>query len=258
MVDQREIKIIQEWLNATEKDFSKGVELLFRINRNVPMMQYLMRKKDEGKLTYELNKHLNIFLDGMTRRDVIVMEQEVMPQIAKTVEKNAMPAPSSEQSETKSPMAKYHGKRQDHDSLPNNIKEIYEKNGEIFFKIKNTYNNLLRMQDAMPCDRYEYLKILIELDKEYRDNWAKYDGFVSDDTTASPNQTSTLTPKQISAARKFVSENRKKLTEMPPGDKKDILFQKMQARISLLVNAGETFDDEYQASLEALGLQFAS
>ena len=43
--------------------------------------------------------------------------------------------------------------------------------------MKRTYNTLLQMHDSAPCDRYEYLKVLKNLDDRYRAAWKKYDGY---------------------------------------------------------------------------------
>ena len=69
------------------------------------------------------------------------------------------------------------GRRGDHDSLPEEIQKLWDDNAEVWFRIKALYNHLLTMENALPCDRYEYLKQLAELDKRYHDNLAKYDAY---------------------------------------------------------------------------------
>ena len=93
------------------------------------------------------------------------------------------------------PTPQFAGKRADHDTLPDDIKELYEKNGEIYFKLKQTFETLKQMHDAQPCDRYEYLKVLSEQDKQYRENWAKYDSY-------DPNTAKAAKPKRSISKKK--------------------------------------------------------
>lgn len=244
--DPKAIRVIQDWLNSPDKNVPEGAELLLRINRNRMMYQYILRKRDVGKLSYELRKHLKILLDGMTRRDVVVLEHKVLPRVKATL---AAPAP------VKAADVKYKGRRKDHDSLPAEIKALYDSNGETFFKLKSVWNTLMQMMDSEPCDRYEQLKILDELDCQYRANLEKYDHY---DINSKPAAPAAITPKQVNAARKYLSDNKKKLGTLKDETKKKALLQKMQERVTLLVKAGETFDSSQQKDLTNLGLMFSS
>lgn len=250
MVDTKITTAIQDWLNSPKKNIFEGAELLVRINRNRMMYQYILRKRDMGKLTYELRKYLKIRQDGLTRRDVVILEQKVMPDIKESLTSSAIQ--EEEGIAEDDGEVKYHGKRDDYDELPESIRNLYEKNGTIFHKMKEEYNTLLQMEDAEPCDRYEHLKILDDLDTKYRENWNTYDSWNGEDAAAKVE----VTPKTVSAARKYISDNKKKLSELPE-EKKELLLQKMQERISFLVAAGETFDAEYQTELESYGLLFS-
>lgn len=175
MLDDKFTQAIQSWLNAPQEDrsLSEGAELLLRLNRNKWMHQQILRTKNFSKLEYELKKHLQIRLDGLTLQEVADMEKHVIPQAKKSIEENA-PTISTD---AENPTPQFAGKRADHDTLPDDIKELYEKNGEIYFKLKQTFETLKQMHDAQACDRYEYLKALSELDKQYRNNWQQYDSF---------------------------------------------------------------------------------
>lgn len=249
--DPKTVRKIQDWLNSPEKNISEGAELLLAINRNRMMYQYILRKRDEGKLTYELRKYLKIFLDGMSRRDVVVMEHQVMPRAKATL---SAPETRTVKVGTSADIV-YKGKRPDHDQLPEAIRKIYERNGDVFFRMKRVYNTLLQMEDAEPCDRYEQLKMLDELDREYRANWGLYDSYTPGD---GGQDSKAVTPKKVNAARKYLSDNKKKLATLKDEAKKAALLNKMQERIDLLVDAGETFEEKYQRELEKLGLHFSS
>lgn len=184
MLDDKFTAAMQQWLNAKEedRDLKQGAELLLRLNRNRWMYQQILRTGNFSKLEYELKKHLKIRLDGMTIQEIVEMEREVIPSAKQTLEDHT-PTISTD---AENPQPQFAGKRADHDTLPDEIKELYEKNGDIYFKLKQTFETLKQMHDAQPCDRYEYLKVLSEQDKHYRENWAAYDSYVPGTKTAKP------------------------------------------------------------------------
>ncbi len=69
------------------------------------------------------------------------------------------------------------GRRADHDRLPADIQALWDANGKRWHKMRQAYNELQSLIDAggQPCDLYEKLKLLDELDKAYRADMAKYD-----------------------------------------------------------------------------------
>lgn len=173
MLDDKLTKDIQRWLDSPQeqRDLDEGALLLLRLNRNRYMHAQIVRKQNFAKLEYELKKFLKIRLEGLTQRQVAEMEQEALPAIRRTLEEG-QPVISTD---AEQPEAEFSGKRKDHDSLPQDIKDIYERNGEVYFKMKQLFETLKGMEDATPCDRHELLKQLVELDKEYRENWTRYD-----------------------------------------------------------------------------------
>ena len=259
MLDQEFTNDIQKWLDSPreQRDLAQGALMLLRLNRNRFLHAHIVRHYDEERLEKELTKHLRIRLKGLTQRQVAEMEQREMPRIQRTIEQGG-PAPSSEEEGEKP--APHRGKRADHDTLPEEVQAIYEKNGEIFRKMKQLFETLKKMENDQPCDRHEYLSILVSLDEQYRENWAEYDSWQpSDATEEEPKnpQDSPATAKQISAARKYLSFNRPKLADLT-GEAYDILLAKMQRRVDLILSAGESFDPTYQAELAELGLTFAA
>ena len=163
---------------AAERDVAAGAELLLRLNRNRILYNNILRNPARlaNKLEYELKKHLQIRLDGLTLQEVSEMNQKVIPAAAAT-----LPAaePGKPEPNGGKPHALYHGKRPDHDQLPEEIRAIYDQGGELYQRIRDTYNTLMQMADAEPCDRYEYLKILGDLDRRYREGWERYDHYTA-------------------------------------------------------------------------------
>lgn len=232
------------------RSIEEGATLLLRMNGNRILHQNILRKKNWEKLEYELKKHLKYRIDGLTLREVQRMDVTVVPQAEETLRQHEATEGTV-----------HHGKRPDHDLLPSDIQALYERNGVLFPKMKATYNTLLQMENAEPCDRYEHLKVLAELDREYRENWNRYDSYAQDAPVAASPSTddgsSSTTAKEVSAARKYLSEGKKKLSSLDDAGKRSALIGKMQQRVSLILSAGEGFEASYQAELEALGLTFS-
>lgn len=122
----------------------------------------------------KLQRRLLAYLDGLTERSVAAMDDKVTHS-AKVQIHNARTyaAPPSKEAPV-SPTA-HRGRRPDHDLLPDEVKDLYEKNGDTYRRLKQTYEILRTMECAPSCDRYEHLKILADLDTRYREAWRIYD-----------------------------------------------------------------------------------
>lgn len=252
MLDETLTKKIQEYLamDTESRDYIAGTDLLLRLNRNRFLHASLRRRRNDKKLDRELAKYLRIRLAGLTTAEVERMDRTTMQQAA---------------ADTAAPR---HGKRADHDSLPQEVQDLYERNGEVFRKLRQTFETLKGMENATSCDRYEYLVQLAELDRTYRSNWQAYDNWqpckdaaaedpapVAEQPAASDTVQPVADPRAVSAARKFISSNRKKLAEMPEGEGRTLLLVKMQQRVDFLLGAGQNLSTEYRTALAALGLK---
>lgn len=258
MLDQQFTNDIQKWLDSPreQRDLAQGALMLLRLNRNRFLYAHIIRHDDGERLEKELTKHLRIRLKGLTQRQVAEMEQREMPRIQRTIDQGG---PAEEEEGEGGKPTHHRGKRADHDNLPEEVQALYEKNGEVFRKMKQLFETLKKMENEQPCDRHEYLSILVSLDEQYRANWAEYDSWQpSDDAEEEPKKNDApATAKQVSAARKYISLNRPKLADLT-GEDHDILLAKMQRRVDLILSAGESFDTTYQAELAELGLAFIS
>lgn len=258
MLDEKLTKDIQLWLDSPQeqRDLEQGAEMLLRLNRNRYMHAQILRRSNFAKLEYELHKHLKIRLEGLTTSEVARMEKDALPKIEESLA-NGQPIISTD---VDHPEGVFRGRRADHDTLPADLQALYERNGEIYFKMKQIFETLKGMEDATPCDRHELLTQLVDLDKAYRDNWNAYDTWsaVAAQSVTEPDATDTTsepTAQQLQAARKYISTNKPKLAAVN-GDTANVLREKMQQRVSLLVSAGQGFEPAYQSELEALGLVF--
>ena len=116
------------------------------------------------------------------------------------------------------------------------------------------------MEDQQPCDRHELLLQLAEMDREYRENWNTYDAFDPAAYAAKGEQAlnAGASPKEVSAARKFISGNKQKLAVLKEAEPEqyEALREKMQARVDLLIKSGLWFKQAFIEELAALGITF--
>lgn len=254
---------LQNWLNTPEdeRDIRAGAELMLSLNRNRALYNSIMRRPDKfkDKLVYELRKYLRIRLDNLTTTEVARLEEEIIPRIEKTV--GNKPAISVEAELPDGSVAK--GRRADHDSLPPEIRELWNSNEQRHRRIVILFNEIKAMADAQPCDRYEKLRILDDLDKNYRLNLEKYDAYVTSATVASTTDTETTTAqsqelvKAVGAARKTISKYKKVIADNPDDTLKfDTARAKIQAAVNVIKNAGAEFSEATIAELTALGISF--
>lgn len=222
MLDTYLTQALQDYLAtpAAERDVAAGAELLLRLNRNRILYNNILRNPERlaDKLEYELKKHLQIRLDGLTLQEVSEMNQKVIPAAAATL---AAGEPGKTAPNGGKPHALYHGKRPDHDQLPEEIRAIYDQGGELYQRIRDTYNTLMQMADAEPCDRYEYLKILGDLDRRYREGWERYDHYTAPEVPTEAKQPETTAEASAEAKPKAEAKQPKAPVETKQTKAKD-------------------------------------
>lgn len=264
-IDDKLTNDMQSWLNTepAKRDLLKGADMVLKLTRNRILFQNISRnpQKFASKIEYELKKYLVIRLDRKTIQDVVKMDKELVPAVAETLAAFQPEISSDDDTPQEAVIAK--GKRTDHDSLPEDIRRLWEDNKDIYFRLKQTFETLKTMKDALSCDRYEYLKQLEELDAKYRDNMYRYDHFNPDAQAAgsaegeSPEDPAEMA-KKVSAARGYLSDNKKKLAELKEAgeqDKFDKLLAKVQRKYDFLVSTGNNVSDDQVIALRELGLK---
>lgn len=196
---------MQEWLNSkheSDAEIIKGADMLFRLNRNRFYHVRATRQPQAYRtnIEYELNKFLKIRLDNMTIEEVRKMNDIVIPEAQAIIaegeaENNEENQGKSEKNgdsiegnastdDTELPSSDSDGvavirkgKRKDHDFLPKEVADLWDINAKRYKEIKSTFETLKAMEDKEPCDRYEHLKILSDLDKKYRADMLTYDSY---------------------------------------------------------------------------------
>lgn len=263
-MDNKLTEKIQNYLNQSpqERIIVDGATLLLTLNRNRIFFQNVIRKPEKyaDKVAYELTKHLRIRLDQQTVSDIIQLNKEVLPNVQDILSKGA-PVISTDDDSSQTGVIAI-GKRPDHDSLPDEIKALWDECAELWFKLKSLFEQLKGMEKEPPCDRYEYLLQLDEADKKYRANMQIYDEYKpgspeekNEDAPPPVDDPATIS-KKVNAARKYISDNKKKLSDLKETDteKYAALLVKVQERYDYLINSGNTVDVEQINELVALGL----
>lgn len=236
---------VKEWLDTpTEKrDLETGAKLMVQGNRNKILYNYVLKKSNFDKIQYEL---LKIFTANSPK--------EIDPIIIR------LTAQINEKIET---LPDVKGKRTDHDMLPPLLQLAYVENLKIYPRMRSLHEKLkVLTTNGTAAERIDCINELLELDSKLRQNWNDYDGFNTeknidiDIDIDSPKIN--ITAKQVSAARKYLSDNKaKQIALVNSGDttKAELLLEKMQNRFWELKSNGETFDPTQLAELKALGIE---
>lgn len=255
-MDEKLTLQIQEWLNTPtdDRNIAVGAELMLKLNRNRILYQNVISKgcRMMGKVEYELKKYLRLRLDNKTIADVVRMQTEVVPRVEDTIAQFA---------ERVAPESEHCGKRADHAELPEEIQQLWNDNFERYTKIKALFEELKAMEKQQPCDRYEKLKLLDEVEKSYRQALATYDSYHKEDnfpikTEEQPVDAAALAT-QIGNARKYISEGKgklKKLIEEGDEAKADTLRAKIVERARIIQQAVAPISDDTLAELSELGI----
>lgn len=276
MIDNKLTQDMQAWLaEETHDDESlrRGAEMVLKLTRNMAMYQTILRRpaRFESKIRYELQKFLPMRLEQMTAQDVKALSYELIPQVADAINMDHGQGKQGEEgcnepknSESAPPAS---GIRPDHDSLPEDVRNIWAENRERWFKIKQLYNTLLAIEK--PCDRYEYLKQLKDLWYTYKRELERYDNYVasskSDDTSDDAAPSPVDIAKDIANARSYITKNADRLIELHREalasddatkalEDYNMLLAKVKQRVAILTDNAAPIGDELKNKLNEAGL----
>lgn len=259
---------IADWLETPreERDVRKGAELLLRINGNRHIYQLAMIRPEtaHNHVEADLKKFLQIRLDGHTMESVRQMDSELIPKVQNIITTRQDESEDAPE-ETDDTAPAHRGKRSDHNELPEEIRAIYERGGELFEKIKQIFTELQQMENAPACDRYEKLKVLKPLVKEYTDGWERYDNYNSDMSQEEAVEAVDEAPepgnevKRVGAARKFISTHVAKLETLLQAetiDEAEVENERRQIaeRIAFIAETGGSFKPDFAQRINALGV----
>lgn len=283
---------IEEWLSKkkhTEAELADGAMMVLQCKRNRAMYNTMMRKPShyEEKMVYELKKHLAYLQNDMNLEDVKNLEKQILPVIGKAIadteaaadkaaepdnpvpEDSFLPAPalSSEEPYKQTDAIVARGKRTDHDTLPETIRAIWDKNAERYKKIKQAHETCKTLTAA--CDRYEFTSAIAELWADYKKDFDTYDHYVLVDIN---EEAGTQTPdtdevqltaedvKAINAARPYISKNMPKLLALVAAAKQEGFTEaqaqeleswrdRIQQRVDVLIRTKQVIKDDLRQQL---------
>ena len=174
MMDNKFTELIKQWLetSSNQRDYSVGALDLLKLSGNQIMYRNIVAQLDRRHdfIDYQIQKYYNFRVQSLTHEQVEEMQQQVDVIVAEHLSLAA----NADEHKT--------GKRDDHDSLPDDIKAKYVENLSILQRMRELHLKLRSLSlDTASCpdsERYPFLKELIRLDKKMHENWDAYDHFV--------------------------------------------------------------------------------
>ena len=194
-MDNKFTELIKKWLEtpSNQRDYSVGALYLLKLSGNQIMYRNIVAQLDRRHefVDYQIQKYYNFRVQALTHAQVEEMQQQVDVIVAEHISLAA----NADEHKT--------GKRDDHDSLPDEIKAKYVENLSILQRMRELHLKLRSLSlDTAPCpdsERYPFLKELIELDKKMHANWEEYDHYV---IGTSEEERGTNKPKARTAQKK--------------------------------------------------------
>lgn len=258
MNDVKFTQKIKQWFDSehTEENIREGAMLLLQINNNRHLYQQIMLRPQRmlEHLKYELQKHYDYRIKGLSLDEVRKFDGEVTPLLQKAVDSTAdadklaadvaphlpfVDAENTDSIDATAIIAK--GKRADHDQLPDEIKEIWEANIQRWKRIKELFEACKAYQ--LSCDRFEGLnaaneefqKMLLTLKTEYyayKQSMDQYDHAVpgQKEENAETKTDVVISANAIGNARSYITKNIDKLIQLK-ADGKTEQAEKLQANI---------------------------
>ena len=179
--DNKFTELIKRWLEtpANERDYSVGALYLLKLSGNQILYRNIVANPQQKAdfIEYQLQKYYNFRVQALTHAQV----EEMQTQVDRIAEAYKL-ADDSINDKRSSVNALARGKREDHDTLPDEIKAKYVENLSLLQRMRELHLKLrsLSLEDAVCPDseRYPFLKDLIALDKKLHANWDAYDHYV--------------------------------------------------------------------------------
>lgn len=207
----------------------------------------------------DLKKYYAIRQRGLERQQVKAYNEET----EKLVEETLSVCPEDTESEETTtdevgqiPVLSVRGKRADHDALPDEIKELWERNANRWKNIRKMHTQLALMitrPDYQPCDGNELCHALREADTALRNDYERYDGYrIEEKTKKDSVEVYTDNVKAIQSARTAITRG---LARESHSDKQ---LQKIQEAVNVLTALKQTMKSETVERLTAIGIHIPS
>jgi len=221
------------------KDYGEGVALLGKYVKNKILIQNLSRKRNPGKLEYELLK--------IAERNKLVPEK---PEVTKVeVEDKPLPAVEETKGTIEDP------KQLNPDELPAHLKSKWHENQDSYKEIRSLHEKLKLMENGTTEDRQPLTERLASLDDVIRANWAEIDDWIPGQEKE-PVTSATVDFNRINANRKFISTNLRKIIDNAIQPKKlDVVKNEIKTRFKELKTAGQEFTADTLEDLKKAGIE---
>ena len=202
-MDHKFTELIGKWLATpeTERDYTVGALYLLKLSGNQIMYKNIIAQIDRRRdfVEYQLQKYYNFRVAALTREQVAEMSVQV--------DTIAADHALEEDHTTEAEDSKRLGKREDHDSLPDEIKAKFVENLSILQRMRELHLQLRKLSlDNVTCpdsERYPFLKEFIALDKKLHANWEAYDHYVAEPAPkATPSRKCSATGTAKKSAKK--------------------------------------------------------
>lgn len=208
-MDHKFTQQIREWLEQPhdDRDYSVGALYLLKLSGNQIMYRNLIANPSAKAdfIEYQIQKYYNFRVQALTHEQV----EEMAAQVKTIADEHHLTDDASTVPEDERRL----GKREDHDSLPDEIKAKYVENLSILQRMRELHLRLrsLSLENATCPDseRYPFLKELISLDKKLHSNWEEYDHFVAPGPNAVPSRSAKAKRSAAGATKKSTKKSAK-------------------------------------------------
>lgn len=242
-----------------EKDYDEGLIILAKHSKNRMLIQNLTKKKNLGKLEYELNK----IAERIKVKPVAPAKTEKAPVMPEKPKKETENKTINQQKDIKIQKDNYgfhqgirnKYKEFDPDMVPADIKKLWLNNTDAYKEIRSLHEKLKLMEKATPEDRQPLTERITTLEDQIRANWKVIDDWKPGDTNDNGHNNEKIDHKRINANRKFISTNLKKLQEGVEESKAELIRDNLKIRLKELAEAGEKLDPKTIEELSKAGIE---
>lgn len=208
-MDHKFTQQIREWLEQPhdERDYSVGALYLLKLSGNQIMYRNLIANPSAKAdfIEYQIQKYYNFRVQALTHEQV----EEMAAQVKTIADEHHLTDDASTVPEDERRL----GKREDHDSLPDEIKAKYVENLSLLQRMRELHLRLRSLSlDNATCpdsERYPFLKELISLDKKLHANWEEYDHYVAPSPCAVPSRSAKAKRSAADATKKSSKKSAK-------------------------------------------------
>ena len=241
---------IEEFLaiaDPSDEKIKEAALWLLRISPKSRAIYNTAQRRPQAMLKWiraDLTKYVGVASRGLERSEVKAYNEKAVTQVRQTLAVRPVDVNAEKQGAV--PEKSIRGKRADHDSLPENIKVLWEKNSERWKKLRQMHEQLLLMtssKDYEPCDGNELCHVMLQTDADIRNDYKRYDTYKAGDAGTVADDV-----KAAGAARTAITRalSRKNNTEEQ--------LEALQDAVNLLYKLGGTQKPATVEKLKALGI----